>query len=148
MWSCFQEVFYWAGRSPSVCNQSAKNRKEARYQQHLLSALVTLWNFNFNMIFLLLLFFFLQFWSVDPKRGSTENGGHWNNSWDDFRAVRGHDRRRAAQSRGMMVQFAFSFRNGISSVSAATGYLRLRLASLQRVATLARSGTLRNLHNV
>lgn len=120
MWSCFQEIFYWAGRSSSICNQSAKNREEVRYDDHLFSTLDTLWNFNFNLIYFI---FFQQFWLVDPKRGSTENGGHWNNSWDDFRAVRGHDRRRAAQSRGMIFQFAFSFPNGISSVTAATSCL-------------------------
>lgn len=34
VWSCFQEVFYWAGRSSSVCDQSAKDGEEVRYQQH------------------------------------------------------------------------------------------------------------------
>lgn len=48
VWSCFQKVFYRAGWSSSVCDQSAKNGEEVRYQEHLSYPLEFLfWTFFF-----------------------------------------------------------------------------------------------------
>jgi len=93
-----------------------------------------------------------QFWPVDPKRGGAENGWHWDHRWDDLRAVRGHDRRGATQSWGKWTQILLPFADAIS-VWLSWQALRLSFGHcgcpfVNRVATSARSGTLRSRHSV